>query len=962
LIGTNVSGIAAIGDQGGIHIWNALSNSIGGITGSARNVISGGMQITGTPPNAQAYENIIQGNYIGVDVSGEFRLGGGGISLSYTGQNVIGGTVPGAGNVIAGNDRFQISIASQSGGNVIQGNLIGTNAAGTTTIGANYTPSHGIEVGSGSSTNLIGGTSEGARNVISGLTGSGIFSTSTNQTVTSGNIIQGNLIGTDISGINPLGNGGSGILISSSPEQVIGGTSPHAANVIESNVIAFNQEDGIRVYSPTGTTIRANSIHSNVGLGIDLGGDGVTPNDLEDIDTGENDRQNFPTLFLTYRGSTNILGDLNSTPNTTFTIDFFSNAICDESGSGEGQEYLGSTEVTTDDQGDVLFAVTSLTTIPIGHFVTATATGPDDSTSEFSNCSPVMQTADLMITKSDIEDPVTQNSDIHYEITVTNNGPDDATNVTVTDTLPPETSFVSADPSQGACVHSNEDETITCDIGLVSAGSAHTIDVVIRALGEGTVVNTATVDALDVDSNLANNTADQETTVVAPPATPTPTPPMGGTIPIAPTATPSPTPTATPAPPPPPTFPPPAPQDDTPPSRPVNLRAEASDGQVTLFWDLGEDQDLDGYFLDRAVGEDGPFLLLTRLTKTNIYVDRDVVNGVTYRYRIRAFDESENVSQASAVVVVTPNLPPTPTPVPTPTPTATPTPLPTPALVPSPAPSPTATQTATPSPTPTRTPLPTPTLTPTPIPAPTFEPVVAPPQIIHYNGSADVQAQVPLLQLPSPTPSQSSTGPGAPTSPTPIPVPDLPQVTLHVPAGSMTIDGASVPAEIIAIPVPPEDVPIVAGDTIPDAPALVFSGRALKLNVMQAQKDVTGRVRFDPPLELSFDITDQEWQEAGADPSKFQIRFFDVQSGRWIPLDTTVSELPPRQAHASVSHFTEFGLFLQPTQATPASPPTSDGEGSGAIAVLLWTALALTILGLAAIGGYLILRGIKQPV
>ena len=77
-------------------------------------------------------------------------------------------------------------------------------------------------------------------------------------------------------------------------------------------------------------------------MGVDLslsypGGDGPTPNDPLDADTGPNNLQNYPVL--TGATQTTVAGTLNSTPNTTFTLEFFSNTECDPSGYGEGETF-----------------------------------------------------------------------------------------------------------------------------------------------------------------------------------------------------------------------------------------------------------------------------------------------------------------------------------------------------------------------------------------------------------------------------------------------------------------------------------------------------------------------------------------------------------------------------------------------------------------------------------------------
>src|SRR5205807_6138169 len=85
----------------------------------------------------------------------------------------------------------------------------------------------------------------------------------------------------------------------------------------------------------TGNGILGNSIHDNGQLGIDLAPNvGVTPNDAGDADTGSNNLQNFPVInsVTPVTGGTDINLSLNSTANTLFRIEFFSNTLADPSG------------------------------------------------------------------------------------------------------------------------------------------------------------------------------------------------------------------------------------------------------------------------------------------------------------------------------------------------------------------------------------------------------------------------------------------------------------------------------------------------------------------------------------------------------------------------------------------------------------------------------------------------------
>jgi titin len=109
----------------------------------------------------------VQGNYIGTDITGTLALGNvfEGIFLGGgTSNNVVGGTTPGAGNLISGNNGYGITIADMgTTGNVVQGNYIGTDVTGTLPLGNS---DNGVIIATGAMDNLIGGTTDGAGNVI----------------------------------------------------------------------------------------------------------------------------------------------------------------------------------------------------------------------------------------------------------------------------------------------------------------------------------------------------------------------------------------------------------------------------------------------------------------------------------------------------------------------------------------------------------------------------------------------------------------------------------------------------------------------------------------------------------------------------------------------------------------------------------------------------------------------------
>jgi hypothetical protein len=163
----------------------------------------------------------------------------------------------------------------------------------------------------------------------------------------------------------------------------IGGIEPGAGNTI-----AYNGDYGLLVPDTTANSILGNSMHDNAALGIDLTGDGVTSNDPRDRDSGPNDLQNFPVVSAPVKvgGKLRVAGVLWSRPNTTYRIELFANAACDDSGHGEGETYLGSTSVTTGPFGFASFLFQLPSGVSRESFITATATDPNGSTSEFARC------------------------------------------------------------------------------------------------------------------------------------------------------------------------------------------------------------------------------------------------------------------------------------------------------------------------------------------------------------------------------------------------------------------------------------------------------------------------------------------------------------------------------------------------------------------------------------------------
>jgi uncharacterized repeat protein (TIGR01451 family) len=122
----------------------------------------------------------------------------------------------------------------------------------------------------------------------------------------------------------------------------------------------------------------------------------------------------------------------------------------------------------------------------------------------------ITENADLAITKSDSPDPAKVGSDLTYRITVTNQGPEPATGVTMTDKLPSRTSFVSVSTSQGSCTGTT---TVTCDLSALNVGGTAIVEIIVEPTRQGRLSNTATVEADQNDPNTSNNSATEITRV-----------------------------------------------------------------------------------------------------------------------------------------------------------------------------------------------------------------------------------------------------------------------------------------------------------------------------------------------------------------------------------------------------------------------------------------------------------------
>ena len=347
----------------GLAVTNFIQRNIFFVTGGAGISVRGGSG------------NKIEGCFIGLNTDGTTaKPNGRGIDVSISGTSV-GGTSPAQRNVVSGNALVGILVTKD--GALIAGNYIGTDAAGTHAVPNPI----GIQVGGPHTTTLIGGTAQGAGNLISGNfigLGVGVAPNGLLAGPADGVTVQGNLVGTAANGVDAIGNR-QGIVVDGS-HNLIGGSTASAGNVV-----AFNEFNGVAIRDGSevkGNSVLSNSIYSNNPINLSLGAAGrVVPNDVGDGDSGANNLQNFPSIesVAIANNSASIKGNLNSTPNTQFTIQFFAES---QSLTDSRQTYLGSTNTTTNGSGDASF--TAVVPVPDPNVrINATATNAAGDTSEF---------------------------------------------------------------------------------------------------------------------------------------------------------------------------------------------------------------------------------------------------------------------------------------------------------------------------------------------------------------------------------------------------------------------------------------------------------------------------------------------------------------------------------------------------------------------------------------------------
>jgi hypothetical protein len=341
--GNQIGGMTGSSGSYGIRIdTQAQGNTVGGPDPGEGNVISNttfGISIESGP------DNVVQGNKIGTNAAGtSAKPNSVGLKIAGSATGItIGGTAAGARNIISGNTNEGL-IISNANGNTVQGNYIGTVASGGGAL------PNGLGIGLyDAAGNMIGGTAPGAGNLISGNTGDGMLIDNSGGNNASPNALLGNTIGSHSGGGVPLPNGAAGVHIQNSAGNQVGSTAAGAGNII-----AFNNGGGVRLDngSPAsnGNSIRGNSIFGNVGLGVDLTG-------------GANGGIAAPVITS--------MGSAHGTACNNCTVDVYSDS------EDEGQIFQGTATADASGNWSYLGAV-------VGPKVTAIATNGSGNSSEFS--------------------------------------------------------------------------------------------------------------------------------------------------------------------------------------------------------------------------------------------------------------------------------------------------------------------------------------------------------------------------------------------------------------------------------------------------------------------------------------------------------------------------------------------------------------------------------------------------
>ena len=235
-----------------VAIWGGHDNLIGGDSAAERNVINGSLSASAVWLNGPGViSNIVSGNYIGLDSTGAAIIG------NTDGVGIVNGA---SYNVIGGTTPGERNVIS---GNNDRGVSLTDTGTGYNRVSGNYiglnaagtaalgNRGQGVGLMNGANFNIIGGPTAGERNVVSGNNDQGIALWNTG---TADNTIQGNYVGTDASGNSGLGNGQNGIYLNGA-----------SGNTLKDNLVGGNHNNGIQLCCD-GATANNRLIGNRIGV------------------------------------------------------------------------------------------------------------------------------------------------------------------------------------------------------------------------------------------------------------------------------------------------------------------------------------------------------------------------------------------------------------------------------------------------------------------------------------------------------------------------------------------------------------------------------------------------------------------------------------------------------------------------------------------------------------------------
>ena len=574
LIGTDSTGTKAIGNGSGIFI-GTTGTTIGGTTAASRNIIasSGLISSGGTGISLTGDTNTVQGNYIGTDATGTRAFPNQvGLAL-HTSNSTIGGTTAGAGNLISGNLGSGITLDNR-GNNQILGNRIGTNLADSplgnggngisVVLTALNDPTQTLAVN-----DSIGGTVTGAANIITNNTGAGVALT-TNGVIYSGLSIRGNQIsdngklGISLGGTPAIPNPSTLTLTSitstttnSTVAGVLGGLPGQTYQVDIYNNLTVDSTGygegrtyvgtipvvigagGLSAFSQTfPTPLGANPILTATATGI-LGSttefSAAFPNNLPQADLAISQTVSAPSV--TSNGIITFTATITNNGPAVASNVIYADALSLSLVNATVDTSVGTALRTNDN-----IIVANLGDLAPGATATVTISANPSANGSFTNTGGVIGTtpdadyannlatqtfavgpsqtpqADLGVAITPSSGTPTVGSPFTYVVTVTNNGPNDATGVTVNDFLPTGVTLVTAMGSQGGTA-SVQGNLVTSNLGAIAAGASATLTLTITPTVAGSLLNSANVSGIQPDPVTTNNAA--TSTVTAAGSTPT---------------------------------------------------------------------------------------------------------------------------------------------------------------------------------------------------------------------------------------------------------------------------------------------------------------------------------------------------------------------------------------------------------------------------------------------------------